>query len=137
MYTSEQALGQSDRQVDWTCNFGLYPKKKKKRESWNKIMYFNQAPPRTRHKAQCQNDSASSALTSVVDGRVKYKQQQHRVLGLCFRGISLKKGTRDAAAWLTLTTVQAKEGIAPHDTKTCKAAEENKGMTSEKAFKDD
>lgn len=50
-------------------------------------MYFNQAPPRTRHHAQCQSDAASSALTSVVDGRVKYKEQHHRILGVCFKRI--------------------------------------------------
>lgn len=35
-------------------------------------MGFNHAPPRTRHRAQCQNDTAISSLTSVFDGRVEY-----------------------------------------------------------------
>lgn len=41
-------------------------------------MYFNHAPSRTRHQAQCQNDAASSTLTSVFDGRVKRREQRRR-----------------------------------------------------------
>lgn len=49
-------------------------------------MYFNQASPRTPHQAQCQHDAASSALTSGIDGRVKYEQRQHWILGLISSG---------------------------------------------------
>lgn len=127
-------LGPSESQAGYS---GFHPKS---RESWNEILYLCTC---TRHKAKGLDECR------WWTGQVYSKEQQHRILGLRFRGIlcPLIKGTNVAAAWLTLTTVKAKEGAVLHNPKNCKAAKGNKGMTqgiwedinpvNKKGFKDD